>query len=50
MKAHSVGREVAGSPDVEPAQEAGRHRIRHWNQVGFWVKADFASGSVAKDL
>jgi hypothetical protein len=35
---------------VERAQQAGRHRIRYWNQVGFWVKADFASGSAAKDL
>jgi len=29
---------------------AGRHRIGHWNQVGFRVKADFASGSAAKDV
>ncbi len=50
MKAHSVGREAAGSPEVEPAQGAGRHRIRFWNQFGFWVKADFVSGSAAKDL
>jgi hypothetical protein len=42
--------EAAGSPVVERAQQAGRHRIRYWNQVGFWVKADFASGSAAKDL
>ena len=36
--------------NLEPAQEAGRHRIRYWNQVCFWVKSDFASGSAAKDL
>jgi hypothetical protein len=28
MKAHSVGREAAGSPEVEPAQEAG-----HGNEI-----------------
>jgi len=50
MKANSVEREAAESLEVEPAQEVGRHRIRYWNQVGFWVKADFASGSAAKDL
>jgi hypothetical protein len=54
MKAHSVGQrnrmKAAGSPVVERAEQAGRHRIRYWNQVGFWVKADFASGSAAKDL
>jgi hypothetical protein len=35
MKAHSIGREAVGSPKVEPAQEAGRHWIRYWNQVLF---------------
>ncbi len=43
MKAYSVGRysnEAAGSPAVERAQQAGRRR----------VKADFVSGSAAKDL
>jgi hypothetical protein len=28
MKAHSVGHEAAGSPELEPALEASRHRIR----------------------
>jgi hypothetical protein len=35
---------------VDRAQQVGRHRIRYWNQVGFWVKADFASGSAVKYL
>src|ERR1700751_5727593 len=37
-------------PAVERAQQPDRHRIIGYrNQVGFWVKADFASGSAAKD-
>jgi len=35
MKAHSVGREAAGSSEVEPSQEAGRHRIRYWESGRF---------------
>jgi hypothetical protein len=49
MKAHSVGREAAGSSEVEPAQAAGRYRIGIGNQVGSRVKADFESGSAVKD-
>ena len=34
MTTRSVGREAAGWRQVERAQQAGRHRIRYWNQVG----------------
>jgi len=38
MTTRSVGREAAGWRQVERAQQAGRHRIRYWNQVGFGSK------------
>jgi hypothetical protein len=38
------------SPVVERAHQAGGHRIRCLNQVGFWVEADFAFALAAKDL
>jgi hypothetical protein len=50
MKVDSIGLEATESPEVEPAQEQGRHQIGYRYQVGFWVKADFASVSAARDL
>ena len=53
MTTRSVGREAAGWRQVERAQQAGRHRIRYWNQVGlgqsgFRVRLG-GKGSVAID-